>query len=186
MAYQGVRATAVLHLRWEDVDLEGKLITWPASTDKMGRTWSQPLREKTLETFTVARQMRAMLGYTGPFVIFSMHRQQREPTSHGAQLGTYRLTSLTQALHAAERRAGIQHQLRRATHGFRRKVAGDIYDATKDVVAAMEFIGDSSLRMAETYIKSRLERSKDAAAAADLSERERRQVTAKRPRLAFG
>jgi hypothetical protein len=47
-------------------------------------------------------------------------------------------------------------------------VAGEVYDATHDVVAAMEFIGDTSIRMADRYIKKRLERTRTAALLADL------------------
>lgn len=58
MAHQGIRASAVLHLRWSDVDLVTGLINWPASWDKMGRQWVQPIRGGTMKSFEVADAMR--------------------------------------------------------------------------------------------------------------------------------
>ena len=68
--------------------------------------------------------------------------------------------------------------MRRGTHGLRRMVAGEVYDATLNPLAAMEFIGDTSIRMAETYIKRRLDRVRAAALATDHLQSQHRASTA--------
>ena len=58
-------------------------------------------------------------------------------------------------------------------HGFRRMVAGEVFDATRDVVATMEFIGDRDISMAKHYIRGREDR---VLRAAQLTDRQQRSV----------
>jgi len=70
------------------------------------------------------------------------------------------------ALTKAEKVSGVGHKPRRATHGLRRGVAGDVLAQTGDPKLALDFIGDD-LRQAERYLKVRFERLDRAAAAID-------------------
>ena len=68
IGHQGVRQRAALHLRWEDVDLDARVITWRARYDKVGREWSQPIRDATRSALLTALYWRERDGYTGPWV----------------------------------------------------------------------------------------------------------------------
>jgi hypothetical protein len=46
-------------------------------------------------------------------------------------------------------------------------VAGELFEATRDAVTAMEFIGDRDISMAVHYIRRRLDRARQAAREAD-------------------
>jgi hypothetical protein len=87
--------------------------------------------------------------------------------------GTYRIQSLAYHLEQAERRAGILHIEGRGLHGFRRMVAGDMYEILGDAELAMEFINDTSA-MTKTYILRRMPRIVKSAEAADAALRLRK------------
>ena len=70
------------------------------------------------------------------------------------------------AISAAEKKAGVTHRPRRGSHGLRKMVAGDVYEATKDIKSAMNFIGDSEV-LAPKYLKRRMNRLMDAASKVD-------------------
>lgn len=146
--HQGVRQTAVLHLRWADIT--GTHIKWRPEFDKMGHDWEQPLREGTREALVVARKWRETKKYRGEWVLFSGSKKNASET--------YSLQSLWTALRKAERRAGITHLTGRAGHGLRKMLAGDVAVMTGDALLAMNSIGDTDVRMAHTYLKKRPER----------------------------
>jgi integrase len=170
LGHQGVRGNAALHLKWDDVDLENSLITWRGEYDKMKQTWLQPLRPATVKSFEVALAMRNRYHYVGPWVFFSSYTQRACKSLRTAEPGTYRIQSLHTALLKAETRANVPHETRRAFHGFRRMVAGEMYEATGQVELAMEFINDTSA-MSKLYILRRKDRLRKTAAAADASGR---------------
>ena len=141
----------MLHLRWEDVDLNRKAIRWRARWDKMGRDWSQPMREGTIKALAVAAEKRVG---ENPWVLPSRtYRTGRVIIGE-----TYTAQSLWAALKSAEKRAGISHVSRRGAHGLRRLLAGDVQALTGDPILAMQAIGDTDVRQAERYIKKRDDR----------------------------
>ena len=161
--WQGVRENAVVHLRWEDVDLDAMRITWRARWDKMGREWKQPMRSQTREALAVAKFHRERLGYTGPWVLFAGNSLTKRD-------GTYSPNALILCLRTAEKRAGVKYIKNRGPHGLRRLLAGDVHAATGNAVLAMRSIGDTDIRMANRYI---LDREEEIEAAFDAVDRRR-------------
>lgn len=153
IGHQGVRVNAALSLKWDNVS-EGR-IHWPADTDKMGRPWSQPIRDGALSALLTALDWRERDGYAGPWVFYSPQRRGQ----------TYKVQALWQALRHAERRAGVPHLELRALHGLRRMVARDVADETGgDLVLAGEFIGDRDPRvLLRSYLRKREDRLAEVA-----------------------
>lgn len=75
-AYQGARMRAILHVQWSDLDFEAAQITWRARWDKTGRERVQPMTDGTRVALVVAKQWRDHDGYTGPWVLYTPHRQR--------------------------------------------------------------------------------------------------------------
>lgn len=147
---QGARQWAVLHLQWDDIDLDQRVIIWRARWDKGGVEWIQPLREPSITLLAIARYWRKQLGYEGPWILFPGNvRSKQEVYTRGA---------LSWALKSAEKRAGIEHKRGRGAHGLRRMLSGDVHELTNSVKDALDAIGDRDMKMARRYIKPRLER----------------------------
>jgi hypothetical protein len=72
--------------------------------------------------------------------------------------GVYRVQAFRYALQQAERAAGVPHRELRAAHGSRRMVAGEVLAQTGDPKLAMDFIGDTDLRVMQRYLKRRDDR----------------------------
>lgn len=155
--YQGARQHAVLHLRWEDVDLAAGTITWRAAYDKAGREWQQPLRAASRAALDVARP-RAQ---GRPWVLPGFGQEGEAP---------YTIQSLWGALKRAEERAGIPHLRRRGAHGLRRLLAGEVAELTGSAKQAMDAIGDRDIRQAERYVKVRQDRMRRTFEAMDQGE----------------
>lgn len=153
---QGVRQNSVLHLQWDDMN-NGTVI-WRAEWDKMGKKWSQPVRERTLVAFEVAAHWREKAVYFGPWVLFSGSSKNKS--------ACYTIGALYLALRGAEKRAGIKHLPQRGAHGLRRLLAGDINAATGDPALAMMAIGDD-IKQAHRYIQKRDDRMAEAFAKLD-------------------
>ena len=148
--YQGVRQNAVLHLRWEDVDLGRGEITWRARYDKVGREWAQTIRMPTRRVLEAVRAKHL----PGPWVFPAGSKKSRR--------AVYSAQSLWAALRKAERKAGIPHLDRRAAHGLRRMLFNDLLEKTGDIGTAMAGIGDGDLRVASRYVKRRDDRLAEA------------------------
>jgi integrase len=164
-AYQGARMRAILHLSWRDLDFEHGDIAWRARWDKTGRERVQPMTHGARVALIVAQQWRDRDGYTGPWVFYTPRRQPW----HGADddRATWTAQALWLALRKAERRGGVRHLPSRAMHGFRRAVAGDVLELTRDLKLALDWIGDVDLGMARRYLRPRNPRLEEAAAAVD-------------------
>lgn len=160
LGHQGVRINAARQLRWEDVAEDH--IDWPAITDKMGRAWQQPFIDGTRSALETARYWRAHDGYDGPFVFYTPRKAKNRHTRADAP---YTESAFIAGLHKAERRAGITQKERRASHGLRKMVAGDVAETTGDAKQAMDFIGDRDPKMMVKYLKRRKSRLVDAAKA---------------------
>jgi len=163
-AYQGARENAILHLRWEDIDFDRGEIAWQARWDKTGRERVQPLTAGARGAVLVAKQWRERDRYTGPWVLYTSHRQRWR---HADDRAAWTAQALWLALTKAERRAGVHHLQSRAMHGFRRAVAGDVLELTRDVKLALDWIGDVDLGMARRYLRPRNQRLEEAATAVD-------------------
>ncbi len=144
--YQGARANAVLHLRWEDVDLTARTMTWRAAWDKMGIERVQPLRAPTIAVLEAIRERSTEAGSTG-WVFPSATRKSRHET--------YTVQSLVEALHRAERAAGITPIPGRGVHGFRRMLFNNVLAVEGDISSAMSAIGDRDMRVASGYRRDR-------------------------------
>lgn len=161
---QGARMNAILHLQRDDFDLETGEVVWRARWDKNGREHAQPLTYGAYSALLTAAWWRRRDGYAGPWVLYSSHARKQ---AFADERAVYHPTSLERALVEAEKRAGVVHQPYRGMHAFRRGIAGDILEATGDYRLALEWIDDTDLRMARTYLKRRNTRLDLAAAAID-------------------
>lgn len=161
--WQGVRENAAVHLRWDDVDWDADRITWQGIYDKMGKTWTRPMRRQTREALLVAKYHRERLGYTGPWVLMAGNSLSKRD-------GSYSPNALILGLRTAERRGKVKYIRNRGPHGLRRLLAGDINAATGNAVLAMQSIGDTDMRQASRYI---LERDDEFRAAFDAVDRRR-------------
>ena len=163
LGHQGVRASAALHLRWDDIDYEHEDVIWRAELDKVGREWRQALTWEMVSALTWARWWREKVGYTGPWVFFSLHRRSGAGRDGHARPGVYRVQSFWAALIKAERRVGVTHQPYRAAHGLRRMVSGEVLERTGDPVLAMHYIGDTDMKVMQKYLKRRDDRLREVA-----------------------
>jgi integrase len=169
---QGARQNAVLHLALPDVKLGHTMVTpdgdvrwvygevtWRAEWDKNGKEWRQPLRIPAQMAIEIALEWRAREDYNGPWLFFPNHASNTRPV--------WSQQSLWWALRAAEKRAGITHKDRRAAHGLRRMLAGEVAAATGDFLLGLRSIGDEDPRRATEYLKTRDDRVLDAFAKVD-------------------
>lgn len=164
----GARIRAVLHLRWEDVDLEAGVVTWPAQFDKTGQPRRQPLTFDALAALLTARAQAARQGIASQWVIPAARANAKAAGRPGwAEAGTYRYQSWWYQFREAEARAGVPHEALRAAHGFRRMAAGEVWDRTGDAKLALDWIGDKDPRRMREYLKRRDDRMEDAARAMD-------------------
>ena len=147
--YQGARQNAVLHLRWADVDFEGGTIRWRPEFDKLGNDWSQPLRVASRRALIEAQKWSGDEEWVFP----ASRVDSVEPC--------YTIQSLWLSLVKAEARAGVESKARRAGHGLRRLLAGEVADLTGNADLAMKSIGDRDPKMALRYIKRRDDVMKD-------------------------
>lgn len=153
--YQGARVNAVLHLRWEDIDLDAGTVTWRAAWDKLGIERVQPLRVPSQRVLVGLRAWTDGEGWLFP------------PGNSQGRGEVYTVRGVWVALTAAEQRAGVPHRDRRALHGLRRMLFNDVQDATGDLAAAMEAIGDRDLKVASRYRQDRQDRVRAAFDALD-------------------
>jgi len=149
----GARMNAILHLTWNDLDLELGEIIWRARWDKNGREWRQPLTFVAYSALLTAWHWRQRDKYAGPWVLYSSHARKQQLGADPKAV--YHPTSLERALAIAEGKAGVEHQPYRGMHAFRRGRAGDLYEATGDFRLALQYIDDHDLRMAQKYLKRR-------------------------------
>jgi integrase len=158
LGHHGVRETAAVHLRWEDIDYENKEVIWRAEFDKLGREWRQALTWEMVSALMWAAWWRKKFGDTSPWVFFSRDRRNGSRRDGNARPGVYRIQSLWAALTGAEARSGVGHRPYRAAHGLRRMVAGEVLALTGDPVLAMHYIGDTDLKTMKRYLKRRDDR----------------------------
>jgi integrase len=146
----GVRSNALLQLRWDDVDLTRRVITWPAATDKLGRQRRQPLPRDAVFALRVCRVWARRDRYEGPFVLYG----SQERTRHKA----WGYAALNAMLHKATEEAGVKYVPFRAMHSLRRMAAGNVLAATGDITRVGDWLGDTDVRvLRRSYLRSRPE-----------------------------
>lgn len=155
----GPRQRALLHLRWSDVDLAARTVTWRTEYDKMGKDdRPQPLPRDAVRALRIARVWRQRAGYQGLWVFFAVKHTKRD-------VAPYTYSALNAQIHRAEERAGVKTIPYRSMHGLRRTAMGNALDATGgNVKAAADWIGDDDLRTASKYAKKREVRLREVAA----------------------
>jgi integrase len=120
----GHRIGAVRQLRWSDLDLEHGLVTWPASTDKMGRSHTTPLSQVAVEAL---REAQRRTGAIGQAWIFPAPTSPEEPCSRYA---------VDRWLENAVKYAGLKVPKRFGFHSFRRAFATDLKEVPlRDLMA---------------------------------------------------
>ena len=72
----GRRLSAILNLRWDDVDLTKGMIRWRAEHDKVRRTWMVPMHP---EVHAELLRLRKMQGAIGNTLLFPHPKQERRP-----------------------------------------------------------------------------------------------------------
>lgn len=152
----GNRQTELLAgLQWPNISDDEILI--PGAYVKTGDDLHLPLVPLTRELLAVARSWREAEGYAGVHVLFPGQRIGQK-VFNGSKRPHYSIQSLTDAIHRAERHAGVPTILYRAGHGFRRGLVGDLADVTGDVALALQAVGDRDIRMAQHYRLRRLDK----------------------------
>lgn len=152
---QGARETAVLRLRWEDVNLVGDTIRWRPEWDKLGRDEVQPLRPAAKAVLLAIRHWTEGKGWVFPAASVKNKRP------------IYGVQALWVALQQAEKRVGIRKLKGRAMHGFRRMAFNDALEAGGDLGVAMALLRDTDLKVASKYLKRRDDRLRETFAAMD-------------------
>jgi integrase len=110
----GHRSSAVAALRWSDLDLENRWVTWRAENDKQGREHSTPLTQKAVEALKAAKRKAARIGDGWVFPDPDKPEQPANRQLHAQNW--YRL----------ERKAGLARIPGRGWHSLRRKFATDL------------------------------------------------------------
>lgn len=141
----GIRANALLHLRWEDVDWSGPTLTMQEAHDKTRRTWSRPLTDEGLAALLTMQDYQRARGIDTPW-IFHGARDPQRPYTYGA---------LWLQLRAAEAGSGVTHQNRRAAHGLRRHAVNMARQVTGDAALGLAWVGDRDVSQAVSYIRTR-------------------------------
>lgn len=149
----GNRASELLGMKWNWITDDH--IRIPAASRKNGKALLLALFPLIRRILDVARRWRKKLNYRGPYVLFPGQKAGR---TNQSKTPHYTIQSLINCLHTAERAAGIEPIPLRATHGFRRGLVGDLVEQTGDATLAVQAIGDTDLRMLESYLVLRPKR----------------------------
>jgi integrase len=160
------RSSALLALRWDDIDMHTRTVVWPALTDKVGNVRKQSLPRDAVAALRVAKVWARRDGYTGPFVFYSPHQRTRgKPWTYSA---------LNAALHAAGGRAGVARVQFKAMHSFRRMSANNVLSITGDITKVGKWLGDSDVRVLQnSYLRNRPEDMAAVVATAALPKRDK-------------
>ena len=121
----GHRIGAIRHLRWNDINFEGRTIRWRAEHDKSGHEHVTPVTAEALEVLEKARRHNP-----GPGKAPVLPAPKSPSRCMGSGLG--------QGWWArAERLAGLEPKPRRGWHSLRRKFASDLMDQPLKVLCEL-------------------------------------------------
>ena len=120
----GHRIGAIRQIRWPDVDLDQKLVTWRASNDKGGVEHTTPLTDEAVAALRLARQKARMIG--DGWVLPSPRFPENAASGH----------TLYKWLKEAREKSGLGQAPGIGYHCFRRKFATELKGiALKDLMA---------------------------------------------------
>lgn len=147
----GNRQNELLNLRWSWI--EGDLVSIPPAYVKTGDAGTLTLFPLTRRILDTAMAWAEEEGYRGDYVFFpgQSHAQRGAARANPSKLEHYSIQSLTDAIHSAEDRGGVETKKWRAGHGFRRGLVGDLIDETGDPTLALQAIRDRDPRMLQNY-----------------------------------
>jgi hypothetical protein len=145
-AIYGARGHEILRMQWSWI--EGELVTIPGGDVKTGDPVYLTLFPDAYDILRVAYDWRETLGYTGGYILFTGKDKCHKNASKNPH---YSIQTLTNHIHAAEKRAGIPTIKFRAGHGFRRGLVGDVAEQTGDSMFALHVVGDKSVQMLKHY-----------------------------------
>lgn len=148
----GNRQNEILNLRWSWID--GDTVTIDPAVVKTGDEGTLTLFPLTRGILDVARRWRETEGYAGDLVLFP-GQTTKQRRGNSTKQDHYTIQSLTDAIHRAEERSGVETIRWRAGHGFRRGLVGDLIEATGDPTLALQAIGDRDLKMLKHYNSKR-------------------------------
>lgn len=144
------RSNALLQLRWSDLDLTARQVTWPGKTDKLGQRRTQPLSRDAVRILRICKVWARRARYTGDWVFFGGDKRSRDADK------PYGYSALNRQLHEAAARAKVEWKPYRAMHGLRRMVAKSVLDATGNLELAGRYIGDTDMRvLKKSYLRHR-------------------------------
>ncbi len=121
----GHRIGAIRHLRWLDIDFEGRTIRWRAEHDKSGHEHVTPVTAEALEVLEGARRSNP-----GPGEAPVLPAPKNPSKSMGP--GVARVWWVR-----AERLAGLEPKRGRGWHSLRRKFASDLMDQPLKVLCEL-------------------------------------------------
>ena len=128
--YTGKRRGEILSLRWEDVDLENRLMTFHGTTTKNGKTQSLPINNKAYEVIQAARQLSVC------DVVFS------------SKAGPYTRNGFYSIWRRIRKKAGISLRF----HDLRHTYASYLASSGKvDIYTLKELLGHSDIKMTQRY-----------------------------------
>ncbi len=121
----GHRIGAIRHLRWVDIDFEGRAILWRAEHDKSGHEHVTPVTPEALEALEEARRNNPGAGEAPVLPAPKNPSKCMGPTLAQGWWGR------------AERLAGLEPQPGRGWHSLRRKFASDMMDQPLKVLCEL-------------------------------------------------
>ena len=154
----GNRQQEILNLRWSWI--HDDVLRIDPSVVKTGEESVLTIFPLTRGILDRARRWRDQEGYTGDYVLFPGQSLEQRVAARAnvTKLPHWSIQSLTDQIHRAERRAGVEVVKWRAGHGFRRGLVGDFADETGDIMLALQAIGDRDPSMAIRYRVKRRDR----------------------------
>ena len=121
----GHRIGAIRHLRWHDIDFEGREVRWRAEHEKTGYEHITPLTDEAVAVLEEARRMGAGTG-NAPVLPSS-----KDHTRCLHRVSAYLWWKKGQTL------AGLEPKPRRGWHSLRRKFASDLMDLPLKVLCEL-------------------------------------------------
>jgi integrase len=138
----GHRIGSIRQLRWSDVDLREKRITWRAENDKLGKQHVTPLSDAALAAFEAERKKNPAVGEAWIFPApGNVDRPERPPEPVSRHL-------VRDWWERAETLAELAHESRMGWHSLRRKFATELKTKPlKDLCALGGWKGPQTLFM---------------------------------------
>lgn len=155
MAYTGVRARQVVHLRWGDIDFDKEQIQLNVAGSKTRREWDIPLIPLLATELWALRERAAALcrARENDYVFnVSLYAKRYK----GDQLTIEQITRFYQRL---SKKIGCKVSCRRLRHSFATTLANS---KDCDIMVIKEILGHSSIQSTQIYTKIKLKRMSKA------------------------